>query len=110
MVKVTSILTSVQQKLLNLIFSNVDIEENFYLTGGTALSEYYLHHRLSEDLDFFTDSEEFTPILVQTFFKSISKKVGILKIDFQQSFNRNLFFLHFKNEIIKTEFTYFPFS
>ncbi len=27
----------------------------FYLTGGTALSAFYLRHRLSEDLDFFTD-------------------------------------------------------
>ncbi|MFH1233514.1 MAG: nucleotidyl transferase AbiEii/AbiGii toxin family protein [Patescibacteria group bacterium] len=26
---------------------------NFYLTGGTALAEFYLHHRLSEDLIFF---------------------------------------------------------
>lgn len=25
----------------------------FYLTGGTALSRYYLHHRYSDDLDFF---------------------------------------------------------
>lgn len=27
---------------------------DFFLTGGTALSACYLHHRLSEDLDFFT--------------------------------------------------------
>lgn len=26
---------------------------SFYLTGGTALSRYYLNHRFSEDLDFF---------------------------------------------------------
>ena len=26
----------------------------FFLTGGTALAQYYLQHRLSEDLDFFT--------------------------------------------------------
>ncbi len=29
----------------------------FYLTGGTALGRYYLHHRYSEDLDFFCHSE-----------------------------------------------------
>lgn len=27
---------------------------DFYLTGGTALSRYYFHHRRSDDLDFFT--------------------------------------------------------
>lgn len=26
----------------------------FYLTGGTALSRFHLHHRYSDDLDFFT--------------------------------------------------------
>jgi predicted nucleotidyltransferase component of viral defense system len=26
---------------------------NFYLTGGTALSRFYLNHRYSDDLDFF---------------------------------------------------------
>jgi len=27
----------------------------FYLTGGTALSRWYLHHRFSDDLDFFVN-------------------------------------------------------
>lgn len=30
------------------------IAGRYYLTGGTALSEFWLHHRYSEDLDFFT--------------------------------------------------------
>jgi len=30
------------------------VREHFFLTGGTALSVFYLHHRTSEDLDFFT--------------------------------------------------------
>ena len=30
----------------------------FYLTGGTALSAFYLNHRKSNDLDFFTSTEE----------------------------------------------------
>jgi predicted nucleotidyltransferase component of viral defense system len=29
----------------------------FYLTGGTALSRFYLHHRYSEDIDFFVHSD-----------------------------------------------------
>lgn len=28
---------------------------DFYLTGGTALSRHYLHHRYSDDLDFFVN-------------------------------------------------------
>ncbi len=47
------ILTSNQKKFLELFFSYFP-EQNFFLTGGTALAEYYLKHRLSEDLDLFT--------------------------------------------------------
>lgn len=36
----------------------------FYLTGGTALSRFYLHHRYSDDLDFFTNRyNDFLPAL-----------------------------------------------
>jgi len=30
---------------------------DFYLTGGTALSRAYYHHRFSDDLDFFTHND-----------------------------------------------------
>ncbi|MEW5692252.1 MAG: nucleotidyl transferase AbiEii/AbiGii toxin family protein [Candidatus Hydrogenedentota bacterium] len=36
--------------------------QKFYLTGGTALSEFYLKHRISEDLDFFCENEEVNAI------------------------------------------------
>lgn len=73
------------------------------------MAEFYLHHRLSEDLDFFSE-EEIDPQTVFAFLKSIQKSAGIKKIDAEQSFNRNLFFLHLvTGEVIKTEFTYFPF-
>ena len=35
-------------------FARLPDQERFYLAGGTALAEYYLGHRLSFDLDFFT--------------------------------------------------------
>ena len=107
---VKSILSEKQKELLLEISVNQEICRNFYFTGGTALAEYYLNHRYSEDLDFFSETEV-DPQSIFVFLKSISKKVGIKKIDSQQSFNRNLFFLHLKNgEVIKTEFTFFPFS
>jgi len=104
-----SILTKKQKELLEALFSQKNIRENFYLTGGTALAEYYLHHRYSEDLDFFS-KKEFEPIDIQTILKTLLKDLGVQKIDFQQSFNRNLFYLYFKDSIIKTEFTYYPFE
>lgn len=73
------------------------------------MAEYYLHHRYSEDLDFFTE-KEVDLLSLQIFFKSITDKVGMKSVDFQQSFNRNFVFLHFEDEVMKTEFTYYPFT
>lgn len=104
-----TILSERQKLLLQLLSSDQNIQLNYYLSGGTALAEYYLHHRYSEDLDFFTENEV-DIMSIQVFFKSISTKANIKTIDFQQSFNRNLIYLHFADEILKTEFTYYPFT
>jgi hypothetical protein len=103
-----TVLTQRQKLLLTLLSQEKDIVHNFYLSGGTALAEYYLHHRYSEDLDFFS-FEEIDPMVVQVIFKKLQKMALYKSVDFQQSFNRNLFFIHFDNEVIKTEFTYYPF-
>lgn len=44
-----------QKQFLALVLEEAYILNNFYLSGGTALSSWYLHHRESYDLDFFTD-------------------------------------------------------
>jgi predicted nucleotidyltransferase component of viral defense system len=105
-----TILTQRQQLTLSLLFKEESIKKHFYLTGGTALSEYYLHHRYSEDLDFFSD-EEIVPQSIQIILKKIQRKLGFSRIDYQQSYNRNLFFLHFADGgVLKTEFTFYPFT
>ena len=50
------ILSPLQQELLGRL-SRSEFSRSFFLTGGTALAACYLQHRLSEDLDFFTDEE-----------------------------------------------------
>jgi predicted nucleotidyltransferase component of viral defense system len=102
-----NILTPKQAAFLKA-FGESALAKNFYLSGGTPLSAFYLKHRYSEDLDFFCENE-FDTLSIDIFFKKVKDKLGITKIDFQQSYNRNLFFCQFKNEILKTEFTYFPF-
>lgn len=51
------ILNNIQRDILNL-FCHISDSEHFYFTGGTALSFFYLKHRKSNDLDFFTTTEE----------------------------------------------------
>ena len=101
-----TILTPVQQQILRILSQNRPFTKNFYLTGGTALSEFYLHHRLSEDLDFFSELEV-DKIWLNTISSKISKEIKAVK-DIQESFNRNLVFFNVNNQVVKTEFTYFP--
>lgn len=104
----TSILTPTQKEFLKL-FGRTSLSDKFYLTGGTALAEFYIPYRLSEDLDFFSENEVDLQEIT-SFIKSIKKKVGYTSLDISTSFNRNLIFLEFDSkETLKTEFTYFPF-
>ena len=47
-------LNEIQKKVLNFL-SKSPLAEKFYFTGGTLLSTFYLHHKKSKDLDFFSD-------------------------------------------------------
>lgn len=104
-----TILSKNQQRMLDELSRESSITGMFYLSGGTALAEYYLHHRYSEDLDFFSP-DEFPIEGVTAALKKIGVRAGVSGTRYEQSFNRNLFFLEIGEETIKTEFTYFPFE
>lgn len=65
-----------QDKVLKCLAGKMD---EFYLSGGTALSLFYFQHRLSLDLDFFTS--DFKPIRVKKVVdyleKALSKKIEL---------------------------------
>ncbi|MBI2120966.1 MAG: nucleotidyl transferase AbiEii/AbiGii toxin family protein, partial [Parcubacteria group bacterium] len=87
---ISGILTTRQIIFLETVKKEPFLTENFTLTGGTALAGFYLGHRYSEDLDFFSE-KEFDPMQIDIFFRKIRQEIGFEKIDFQQSYNRNLF-------------------
>ncbi len=49
--------SGMQREILVGLIGNGGLLEPFFLTGGTALSVFYLHHRQSNDLDFFTTAD-----------------------------------------------------
>ncbi|MGB9723995.1 MAG: nucleotidyl transferase AbiEii/AbiGii toxin family protein [Chloroflexia bacterium] len=57
MLRGKGLLTPIQRAFL-AVFSGLPDQEHFYLTGGTCLAEFYLGHRLSQDLDLFTGEGE----------------------------------------------------
>lgn len=104
-----TILTPQQIKVLDILSSDPEFQNNFYFTGGTVLAEYYLKHRLSEDLDFFSESD-IDGIWITSLAKILKSKLKAEKTDLENSFNRNLLFITFEKEVLKTEFTYYPFT
>ncbi len=52
-----NLLSPLQREFLESFFGTA-IGQRFFLTGGTALAQYYLQHRYSDDLDLFTIDDE----------------------------------------------------
>jgi predicted nucleotidyltransferase component of viral defense system len=102
------ILTEKQQVLIGNLPD--EILANFYLTGGTALSAFYIEHRLSKDLDFFTDSEQQVPPI--EFLTTLIRRLpSVGDIRYERLFDRRIFEVVFKDsDILKVEFSTYPFK
>lgn len=83
-----TILTELQSNFLSAFFR---LTQDFYLTGGTALSAFYLEHRFSVDLDLFTQEEAAFP-KVEALVKEASAKLGIASVPVEIT----SFFKHFR--------------
>ncbi len=98
---------TVNQKTLLARFGASPLRDSFYLTGGTALSAIYLHHRLSDDVDFFSEND-FAVEDVLAFVKSLP---GVRTTQYERKYDRRIFLLQFENaSVLKVEFTRYPFA
>lgn len=103
------ILTLEQEKFLKCVAAENYLCRRFYFTGGTPLSAFYLQHRMSEDIDLFSEQEIYLPS-IRAFLKKIEKKLSISKIDYTNFLGLHSFQLFFQNnEILKVDFNYYPF-
>ncbi len=103
-IKDNRILNDLQKRFLHE-FTLSDISNYFRLSGGTALSAFYLEHRYSEDIDLFS-SEKIPIHLIEEFLKTLS---FIKKISRTKLYDRNIFLLDVESDrILKVEFTYYP--
>ena len=105
-----TILTPKQLNFLEIIQQDKQITSRFYFTGGTALAEFYLQHRLSEDIDLFTEAQEVNQATVNAFLKRISPQLSIKEIKPTQFMGLFSYILVFNdNEQLKVDFNYYPF-
>jgi hypothetical protein len=89
-----------QDKVMGLMGS---IESPFYLTGGTLLSRYILHHRYSDDLDFFANAIPDFHEQVDKIMEGVKREIPNVELSNKQdSYVR--FYVYEGETILKIEF------
>lgn len=102
------VLTPKQQIIFDEVKNSEFIRQNFYFTGGTALASLYLHHRLSEDLDFFSE-EKFDTLPILNLITDWSKKHKF-RVSSKELEVVRIFLLKFADgEELKVDFGYYPY-
>lgn len=105
-----TILTPIQRRFLALVLKNSYLLKNYYLTGGTVLSEFYLKHRFSHDIDLFNEKEEIHLPSVSKFVSLAGGILGAKKISHSRFLGLHTFEFLIKNKTLKVDFNYYPFE
>lgn len=85
------------------------LSKHFYLTGGTPLAVFYLFHRISEDIDLFSE-DEIQLLPVRAFVRKVQSRLKIKKVDYRQFLGLHSFQFYFSDtNILKVDFNYYPF-
>lgn len=98
-----------QQKIIVSAFAKEPLlTKRFYFTGGTALSVFYLGHRLSDDLDFFSE-KKFNKKEIIDLVQNWTKQYR-LGIEIQEGETMIIVVFTFPGgEKVKVDFNYYPF-
>jgi len=69
-----------QDEVLKVVFTT---EHEFYLTGGTRLSRFYVEKRYSDDLDFFTNQSPRYSFAIKNIKKALQERFQLaVRLDF----------------------------
>ncbi len=85
------------------------ITKNYYWTGGTVLSEFYLHHRDSQDIDLFIEDREVYLPPIASFMEKFRKQTNSIGFTHETFLGLESFKLQYKNYLFKVDFNYYPF-
>lgn len=100
--------TPAQKLVIEQFSKSTPLCRQFYFTGGTALSVFYLNHRYSQDLDFFSE-QKIDDLLLNEFMGNISSalktKYRFTKIEEVRIFN----FEKKGKLVLKVDFSYYPY-
>lgn len=104
------VITPEQKRLLDEFRKDSFLSSSFYFTGGTALSLYYLQHRESVDLDFFSE-KPFNLEDVITKIDFWKKNLKLSSVDYVTVVNTHIFNLVFpRKRTVKVDFNFYPYE
>lgn len=103
------ILTSDQKRVLGLFASTPDIADAFVLSGGTALAAFHLHHRTSDDLDFFSE-HPVDPLRIERFVDALREQMHAPSVEQHRIYDRRIYVLPLSSGPLKVEFTLYPYA
>ncbi len=101
--------TTTQIAILEEFRKDEFLRSNFYFTGGTALSGVYLHHRESEDLDFFT-ADPYDRLLILNKITAWSKDKKFSISDRSNELLQTFQLKFSEGEILKVDFNHYPYK
>ncbi|MBU1326680.1 nucleotidyl transferase AbiEii/AbiGii toxin family protein [Patescibacteria group bacterium] len=99
--------TKEQKQFFNVILGESYFLNDFYLSGGTALNAWYLHHRESYDLDFFTDHPfDYDKIIRWT--RQSEHALGYTSVRFEDDYGFLMCFFRFSGgTVLKVDFHHY---
>ena len=96
-----------QEQFLAVVLQTEAILKQFYLSGGTALSSWYLHHRESYDLDFFSE-QPFDGEKITYWIKQHEEKLEYQSLVVNDDFGFYTFMFRYKdNSRFKVDFAHY---
>ena len=101
--------TPLQKKIFDKVSEDPVLSKQFYCTGGTALSAFYLHHRESEDLDFFSETD-FEDARIETLMKNVSMSFNTTYRFTKKGGVRIFEFVKKDKLLIKIDFNHYPYK
>lgn len=105
----TTILNKDQEKFLEFVIKEPYLLKRFYWTGGTVLSEFYLKHRESYDIDLFSKHQEIHLPSINKFITIVGSKMNSRKIIHRQYLGLHTYTLFLEQRQLKIDFNYYPF-
>lgn len=97
-------LTKLQKKVI-LLLSQSSLKDIFYWTGGTLLASYYFHHRLSYDLDFFSE-KQFDFEQINGFMQNLKQQLNLKEVVHRRIYDRHEFLCKNEEEL-RIEFVWY---